>query len=68
MAVGGFTMKIKCKYEYCIYEQNGICILDSVTINSIGLCDNCILPRFDNKLLSELKDEALMKLHKSEEE
>jgi len=61
-------MKIKCEYKYCIYEENELCILDSTTINSTGLCENCILPTFDNKLLSELKDETLKQLHNNEEE
>ena len=61
-------MKMKCKYEFCIYEENGLCILNNVSINTVGLCDNCILPTFDNKLLSELKDETLKQLHNSEEE
>lgn len=34
---------MKCENLYCIYEQNGKCILDEIEINSVGMCSECIL-------------------------
>ena len=48
-------MILTCENYFCIYQKNGTCVLDSVNIDSQGLCENCIYPLVDLKKLEELK-------------
>jgi len=34
---------MKCENEYCIYNKDYLCILDEINIDSLGMCDSCIL-------------------------
>lgn len=59
-------MKIKCEKELCIYQKGGICILDEIGINTLGMCDECIMPAFDDYYIKTKKEETLKKLSQYE--
>ena len=33
---------MKCENLFCLYEENGNCILDKISLDIIGQCTNCI--------------------------
>lgn len=35
-------MKIRCENTICIYEEKGKCLLDEISLDSAGLCRECI--------------------------
>lgn len=45
----GCNGDVNCRYVFCGYQftdesGEGKCILNSVDINEMGICDNCIIP------------------------
>ena len=52
---------MKCENDFCIYEANGKCILDEISINSLGACDECIYPNIDRDYLEKQKQKLLKK-------
>ena len=50
---------MKCENSFCIYQTNGKCILDTVEINSFGMCTECIYPDIDEKTLNQAKKKLL---------
>jgi hypothetical protein len=53
-------MTINCELVLCVYYENGKCILDSIEINSLGMCDACITVDIPEEYISE-KRQALLK-------
>ena len=33
---------MKCENYFCVYQDNGKCILDEINIDIMGQCDSCI--------------------------
>ena len=52
---------ICCENEFCIYQQQGHCILSNIELNTFGACDSCIYVNIDSK---QLKTEKLKLLSK----
>jgi len=48
-----------CENEYCIYNNKNKCRLENTSINTLGMCDDCIIVSLDKKLLVELKETQL---------
>lgn len=44
--------QLACEFDLCIYNDNAKCILGQTTINSIGMCDECIIVSMDQTVLS----------------
>ena len=59
-------MRIKCEKELCIYEKDGYCILDNIGINNLAMCDECIIPTFDDYYVKIKKEETLKELSQYE--
>jgi len=55
---------MKCEYEYCIYNKDFKCSLDGVTINSLGMCDDCIIISLDKGFLEAEKDKQRKEIDK----
>ena len=53
---------MNCGNDYCIYNRSYECILDEINIDSTGRCDDCIIVRFDEKILAEEKRKQLIHL------
>lgn len=50
---------MECANRLCIYEKNGECILDKVTLDYDGRCEACIHVTVQEETLLKLKEEAL---------
>ena len=50
---------MKCENNYCIYQYEDKCILDEISIDSLGMCTECIYPDIDEKTLNEAKTKNL---------
>lgn len=57
---------MKCENAFCIYQSEGDCILDSVCINSLGMCTECIYPNIAPDILNEAKAKLLQAYQKAE--
>ena len=53
-----------CENELCVYEENGACTLDSIGIDFLGMCDQCIIPNFDQNTLKSAKQKTLKNMEK----
>ncbi len=56
-------LMLKCENSLCIYQENGACALDSVTLDEGGRCGDCILVNIDKQTLESEKIKALQQLH-----
>ena len=52
---------MKCENYFCIYEKDGNCTLDEISVNISGGCDDCIYPSLDNDYLEWQKEKLLKK-------
>lgn len=48
---------MKCENNFCIYENNGLCILDNVELDFQGQCKECIYVDIEKEKLNYLKNE-----------
>lgn len=44
---------MNCENNFCIYCDEGKCILQNISINNIGMCDECILINLNDEILKE---------------
>lgn len=51
-------MKMKCENYFCIYENNGRCLLKSVGLDILGQCKECIYISIEDEKLKELKEQS----------
>ncbi len=56
---------MKCENHFCIYEEKGECTLEEIEVSSTGMCDMCIYPNIDDKVLTDAKNKLLDKYDKS---
>jgi len=47
---------MKCDFDYCIYNRDFICILEEISINSLGMCEECIMIELDEGFLEAEKE------------
>ena len=55
-------MGVSCGNYLCVYEQDGECWLDEISITEEGTCECCIYPSFDDETLQKAKDNTFRKL------
>ena len=48
---------MKCENCFCIYENNGRCRLESVELDILGQCKECIYISIEEEKLKELKEQ-----------
>ena len=53
---------MKCEFKYCIYNKNFECTIDAISINALGMCDECIIVSLDKKILEKAKETQLKKI------
>jgi len=53
---------MKCEFLYCIYNQNRNCLLDEIEINSLGMCEECIIVSLDDQFLEIEKAQQLKEI------
>lgn len=44
-----------CENRYCIYQENGKCLLSSISLDIIGQCTECIMVTLDEAELENKK-------------
>lgn len=52
---------MNCENEFCIYQCDGYCTLNHISIDHSGRCADCIYPNIDRKQLVQLKRKLLKK-------
>ena len=52
---------MNCENNFCIYQNNGECKIKNISINSLGMCSECILPDIDEATLYKEKCKLLEK-------
>jgi len=50
-----------CENDHCIYNRKTKCILDEIYINSLGMCDDCIIVSLNDDFLINEKEKQLRK-------
>ena len=56
---------MKCENEYCIYNKDYLCILDEINIDSLGMCDSCILLKLEKDFLTNEKEKQLNEIEET---
>lgn len=57
----GDSMNLNCENQFCIYEENGKCILDKVELDIMGQCTECIYVNLEDSVLKKAKQKLLKK-------
>ena len=55
---------MNCEFEYCIYNKECICILDTIGINQLGICDSCEVVTIPKDALEKYKEKRLKEIEK----
>ncbi|MCL2566341.1 MAG: hypothetical protein FWE24_11150 [Defluviitaleaceae bacterium] len=55
---------MNCANIYCIYNRRFECILDEINLDSIGMCDDCIMVNLDEYLLEAEKERQFLEFEK----
>ena len=58
---------MECENSFCIYQSQGKCLLDNISIDISGMCTECIYPDIDEKILNKAKSKLLKKYENSED-
>ena len=45
-----------CQNKFCIYEENGKCILNETELDINGTCEECIYVNISTEILEEQKN------------
>ena len=53
---------MKCELDYCIYNNNGNCLVTKISINDVGMCDACIIVTLEKDYLQTEKRRQLSEL------
>ena len=54
-----------CENEFCIYQKQGKCILESIQLDIRGNCIECICVNIEENSLNNLKGQLLEKYEES---
>lgn len=53
---------MNCENEYCIYNLESKCLLEKISVNSLGMCDDCIMISLDEDFLAAEKQRQLSEI------
>ena len=51
--------QLSCENEFCIYQKEGYCILESIQIDIQGNCSDCIYIKIEEDTLINSKEKLL---------
>lgn len=57
---------MECENNLCIYCKKRRCILDSISLDAVGMCSDCVVINIDSVILEKAKADLLQKLHPNE--
>ena len=49
---------IQCENEWCVYQENNRCVMQTVTLDIQGQCQECVYVSLDAEWLQQRKNEA----------
>lgn len=49
-----------CENEICIFNKEGKCTLDTISLDAIGLCEDCVIVELDEALIEKEKERQLL--------
>lgn len=52
-------LEILCENEFCIYQLNGKCALDTIEVGMLGSCESCIVINISAEELYKKKLETI---------
>lgn len=55
---------MECENVFCIYNKNLECSLNKISLDNLGICNECILTIIDNDILRKNKNIQLNNLEK----
>lgn len=58
---------MECENSLCIYERDRKRILEKISVNMFGICDDCIYLSIDDEVLNSLKEKTLKRLEDDNE-
>jgi len=61
------VIKMNCYFNFCIYNKDYLCTLDKISINSAGICDECMPVNFSSPQLEDEKNKQIKNLEKLRE-
>lgn len=50
---------MNCDNCFCIYFKQGQCILEKISLNNLGSCENCIYIDIDEETLQKEREKSL---------
>ena len=50
---------MKCENYLCVYEKDGCCEFDDISLDINGMCISCIYPNFNKDILKNAKEETI---------
>jgi len=53
---------MRCENEFCIYNKGNNCRFERVTINTLGMCEDCIIITLEKDFLEAEKEMQLKKI------
>jgi len=57
---------MKCENNLCVYQWKGECTIEKTTIDSLGMCAQCIYPNIDEDILKQAKSKTLDQYRKED--
>lgn len=55
---------MKCENDFCIYNDQEMCMLNFISLDTIGMCLDCITIDIDNEILKQAKTKLLGQFEK----
>lgn len=50
---------MNCENCFCIYYENGQCLLENISLNILGMCENCVTINIDEETLQKEREKGL---------
>ena len=53
---------VRCEFDFCIYNMDNECTVKEIAVDSIGVCETCIMISLPKEKLIEYKKEQLKEI------
>ena len=57
---------MECLNIFCIYQKNDKCLLDAVSVDSTGSCQECIYLNIPSEILENSKEKVRQRLDRED--
>ena len=55
----GGNLIMNCEVDYCIYNRCFACTLNETQLNTLGMCEECMIVSIPDDIFQELKESQL---------